>query len=315
MFSSKARRAGSDAIDPKAIWIDLLNPDAADHEHAELTCGLRLPDKAALSEIESSSRHYHEGEATYLSASLMYAADTDGADLTPVGFILTPQHLVTVRFEEMKAFDTAAKRLADHPPASPLDAFTAVIEEVVDRKADVLEGVAARLGEVSTRIFDRARPDRRNRASDQLRRTLTEVGRAGTQLGKMRASLLTTHRIVSYVIDETARHADRDLKRRLAAADEDIHSLTGFSETLANKVQFLLDAVLGFINIDQNDVIKVLTVVSVVGVPPTLVASWYGMNFKHMPELDWHLGYPYAFCLLVLSALLPLAWLKARGWF
>ena len=315
MFTSKARRTDADPVDSKAIWIDLLNPGPADHEHAEALCGLRLPDKAALSEIESSSRHYQEGEATYLSASLMFAADTDDADLTPVGFILTPRHLITVRFEAMKAFDSAARRLAEHPPASPLDAFTAVIEEVVDRKADVLEGVAAKLGAVSGRIFERERSSRRKGASDRLRRTLTEVGRAGTQLGKMRASLLTTHRIVSYVIDETASHADRDLKRRLAAADEDIHSLTGFSETLANKVQFLLDATLGFINIDQNDVIKVLTVVSVVGVPPTLVASWYGMNFKHMPELDWHYGYPYAFCLLVLSFVLPLGWLKARGWF
>ncbi|MBE7218537.1 MAG: magnesium transporter [Caulobacteraceae bacterium] len=318
MFTRKARPTDPLPADhePRRIWIDLLNPDAADHQHAETACGLRLPDKAALSEIENSSRHYQEGEATYLSAPLMHASETDDADLTPVGFIITPEHLVTVRFEPMKAFDAAAKRLAEHPPASSLDAFTALLEEIVDRKADILEAQAAKLSTVSTRIFAHDRPHRkRRRASDEMRQTLTEVGRVGAVLGKMRSSLLTTHRITSYVQDGIARAADKDLRRRLAAADDDIQSLSGFAETLSNKVAFLLDAVLGFINIDQNDVIKVLTVVSVVGVPPTLVASWYGMNFKHMPELDWAYGYPYAFTLLVLSVVVPLVWLKVRGWF
>ena len=317
MFTRKARPTdpAPEGHEPRRVWIDLLDPGPADHEHAELACGLRLPDRAALSEIENSSRHYQEGEATYLSAPLMHGADTDAAELTPVGFIITPQHLVTVRFEAMRAFDAAAKRLAEHPPASSLDAFTALMEEIVDRKADVLEAQAAKLATVSTRIFDLARPKRRNRASDEMRRTLTEVGRTGALLGKMRSSLLTTHRITAYVSDGLTRGADKDLRRRLAAVDDDLQSLSSFAETLANKVQFLLDAVLGFINIDQNDVIKVLTVVSVVGVPPTLVASIYGMNFKLMPELNWHYGYPYALALIVLSAVLPLAWFKARGWF
>ncbi len=108
---------------------------------------------------------------------------------------------------------------------------------------------------------------------------------------------------------------DRPLLDRLASAKEDVASLVAFQEALTNKAQFLLDAALGFINIDQNDVIKVLTVVSVVGVPPTLVASIYGMNFKIMPELNWTLGYPYALGLIVLSTLLPLAWFKAKRWF
>ncbi len=316
MFQLRPRPTPTVPDDPHAgqVWIDLLNPDDAAREKAERVCGLRLPDREALSEIESSSRHYVEGEATYLSAALLHAVDHD-PQLTPVGFIITPNHLVTVRFERMKAFENAERRLHEHPPSSPLDAFTAVLEEVIDRKADILEGTGAELERLSQLVFRRARPKRRNAASDEMRGVLLDVGRAGDELSKMRSSLLTTGRILSYVSDETARHADRDLRRRLHAGLEDIKSLTGYSETLQGKVAFLLDAVLGFINIDQNDVIKVLTVVSVVGVPPTLIASIYGMNFKEMPELNWHLGYPYALCLIVGSAVLPMVWFKLRGWF
>ena len=304
-----------EADDPAGrLWIDLLDPTDDDRRRAAETCGLRLPNRADLSEIESSSRHYEENGAVYLSAMLVKVGDGDPR-LTPVGFILGRRHLITVRFEALKAFDVAATRMREHPPASPMDAFTVLIEEIVDRKADVLEAVGAELERLSQAVFHRAQPKRRNRAGDEMRQVLLEVGKAGDQLSKMRGSLLTAGRILAYVYDEHADPTDRDLTRRFASARDDVSSLTSYSETLQGKVAFLLDAVLGFINIDQNDVIKVLTVVSVVGVPPTFVASMYGMNFKNMPELNWHLGYPYALTLIVLSAVLPLIWFKARGWF
>ncbi len=305
----------AEADDPAGrLWIDLLNPSEEDRRRAAETCGLRLPTREDLSEIESSSRHFQENDAVYLSAALVKVGDGEPR-LTPVGFILSRRHLITVRFEALKAFDTAAKRMREHQPASPLDAFTVLIEEVIDRKADVLEEVGAELERLSQAVFHRTVPKRRTRAGDEMREVLVKVGQAGDQLSKMRSSLLTTGRILAYVFDEQAGRSDDDLRRRLASARDDVGSLTSYSETLQGKVAFLLDAVLGFINIDQNDVIKVLTVVSVVGVPPTFVASMYGMNFKNMPELNWHLGYPYALALIFLSAVLPLAWFKTRGWF
>ena len=315
MFSLKPASAAADPHDPAPrLWIDLLNPDDAQREAAQRVCHRRIPTRDELSEIESSSRHFVEDGALYLSAALLKVSDGEPR-LTPVGFILDERRLVTVRFDTLRAFDTAAERMRQHPPASPLEAFVVLIEEVVDRKADVLEAAGAELERISQAIFHRPAPTRRNRASDQMRRTLNEVGRVGDQLSKMRSSLLTTNRILAYVADDRPHRQDRDLRRRLATARDDVSSLTGYSETLASKVAFLLDAVLGFINIDQNDVIKVLTVVSVVGVPPTLVASVYGMNFQHMPELAWRMGYPYALALIVLSAVLPLLGFKLRGWF
>ena len=315
-MSENRRGAEADGADARKLWTDLLNPGEAEREQAERECGLRLPTREALSEVESSSRHYVEGEATYLSAALLRTQGANGRpELTPVGFILTPARLVTIRYAPLKAFDAAAKRLEEHAPGSPLEAFTVLVEEVVDRKADVLEETGAELERLSQQTFGTLPVERRRRASDVMRDTLTEVGQSGDALSKSRSSLLTLGRIVSYVIDADACQADPDLRRRLIAAKDDIASLTGYSETLSNKVAFLLDAVLGFINIDQNDVIKVLTVVSVVGVPPTLVASIYGMNFKEMPELNWHLGYPYALTLIVLTAVVPLVLFKLRGWF
>ena len=315
MFKSR-RQDAADEADPHEVWIDLLNPGEPERERAEHACGLRLPTREALSEVESSSRHYVEGEAVYLSAALLRTASEQGRpELTPVGFILTPSRLVTIRYTPLKAFDAAARRLAEHPPGSPLDAFTVLVDEIVDRKADVLEETGAELERLSQQTFrTRGRRERRG-GSAVMRETLTKVGQAGDALSKARSSLLTLARIVSYVIDDASRHPDRELRRRLQSARDDITSLTGYSETLSNKVAFLLDAVLGFINIDQNDVIKVLTVVSVVGVPPTLVASMYGMNFKEMPELNWHYGYPYALALIVLTAVVPLIGFKMRGWF
>ena len=311
----EGRRDNGAQVEPDGVWIDLLNPGEVERDEAERVCGLRLPSREALSEVESSSRHYVEGEATYLSAALLRTVGADGRpELTPVGFILTPTRLVTIRYTPLKAFDSAAKRLAEHPPGSPLEAFTVLVDEIVDRKADVLEETGAQLERLSQQTFAELAPRQRRRASAIMRETLTEVGQAGNALSKARSSLLTLGRIVSYIIDDS-RYGDRDLRRRLQSAKEDIASLTGYSETLSNKVAFLLDAVLGFINIDQNEVIKVLTVVSVVGVPPTLVASMYGMNFKNMPELEWHYGYPYALALIVLSAVAPLVIFKLRGWF
>jgi magnesium transporter len=144
---------------------------------------------------------------------------------------------------------------------------------------------------------------------------LRRVGRCGDLASKIRDSLLGIGRIVPYVSSMGADWLPGEVKPHLRTLHQDIVSLTDYDHHLTNKVQLLLDATLGLINVEQNDIIKVLTIVSVVGVPPTLVASMYGMNFKHMPELDWAWGYPYGLALILLSAVLPVAWFKWRGWF
>ncbi|MBN8889304.1 MAG: hypothetical protein J0H91_03295 [Rhodospirillales bacterium] len=143
---------------------------------------------------------------------------------------------------------------------------------------------------------------------------LRSVGHAGDLISKMRDTLLGLGRMLPFVQVAAKDWIPAELRPRFKTLRADIQSLTDYDAHLANKVQFLLDATLGYISIEQNNIIRVLTVVSVVGVPPTFVASMYGMNFEGMPELHWHFGYPYALLLILLSAVLPLVWFRVRGW-
>ena len=295
------------------VWIDLECPDDDEREKTRLECGLRIPSREDLSEIESSSRHYVEDGALYLSAPLLTHADSREPELTPVGFIVTRERLVTVRFDKLKAFEQAASTAKAKPPRSGLEAFTLVVEAVVDRKADVLEQQGADLEALSKEVFKR--PSGKKRDGEELRGLLRRVGESGDRGGKMRGSLLALGRVLHFVVDTSDGRLPPELRRRLDAARDDVGSLTAYQENLASKTQFLLDAALGFIQVEQNDVFKILTVISAVGVPPTLVASIYGMNFKAMPELQWRLGYPYALGMIVLTTLLPLLWFRRKGWF
>jgi magnesium transporter len=307
---------GAAALAPDVIWIDLLQPSAEERAFIERATGLKLPDFADLSEIESSSRLRLVQGARYLSAPLVYRVDVDDPHATPVGFIVTPERLITIRFETPTSFITAGQTAY----AGACEAFVGLLEAIVDRIADILERIAGELDTVSHRLFrsdpgDTERRRRPARANADLRVILRRVGRSGDLASKIRDSLLAIARIVPYVESNGAAWLPAEATSRLQTLRQDIYSLSQYDEHLTNKLQLLLDATLGLINIDQNNIIKVLTVVSVVGVPPTLVASMYGMNFHNMPELDWSWGYPYALALIAVSAVAPLLWFRWRGWF
>jgi magnesium transporter len=307
---------GVAALPPEVVWIDLLQPSTEERAFVERATGLKLPSLEDLSEIETSSRLRTVDGTLYLSAPLVYRAAADDPQSTPVGFILTAQHFVTIRFETPTAFTTAAQR--SHP--TPHEAFACLMDAIVDRIADILERISAELDNVSHRLF-RAGPvetgsnRRSQRAAADLRVILRRIGRSGDLASKIRDSLLGVGRIVPYVENSGAAWLTGETLSHFRTLRQDISSLSQYDEHLTNKLQLLLDATLGMISIDQANIIKVLTIVSVVGVPPTLVASMYGMNFHNMPELDWSWGYPYALVLIALSAIAPVLWFKWRGWF
>jgi magnesium transporter len=319
---------GSETVDDFAmaelsadvIWIDLVKAEPPEIAFVERTTGLHVPSFEELSEIESSSRLFSENGATYLSTPVVYRADTGEPIVTPVGFVLTAQRLITVRFEPLAVF-AAFKERAQRPNIvhpSSAGIFAGLIEALVDRMADVLERVGSELDAISHRIFRdetaRAGKRRPGRENADLRALLRRVGRAGDLTSKIRDSLLGMSRIVPFVDGICAGWLPTEVKPHLHTLRQDVVSLNDYDAFLNNKVQLLLDATLGLINIEQNNIIKVLTVVSVVGVPPTFFASMYGMNFKNMPELDWAWGYPYGLTLIVVSAILPFLWFKLRGW-
>jgi magnesium transporter len=199
---------------------------------------------------------------------------------------------------------------------SPIDIFMLMMEAISDRLADLLENIRDELDRISKLIFlDSDGGMRRSRKQgNELQDVLKAIGRAGDLMSRVRDSLLGVGRILPFVAQTAAPWIDRELRERIKTLRQDVASLSDYDGHLNGKMQFLLDATLGLINTTQNNIIKVLTVVSVVGVPPTLVASIYGMNFKDMPELNWDLGYPYGLAMIVLSAVIPLVWFRMRGW-
>ena len=312
------RSGGLRALPGEVIWIDLLNPGEEEKEFVESRAAVTIPSIEALSEIESSSRLILENDKIYLSTPVVAQGDTADPILSPAGFILSSSLLITVRFADLATFDAVAERIRrDKSLASSIGVFTALMDALVDRGADVLERLAGELNQISRSVF-RGDPNSRRhtvQSSAALRRTLTAVGTIGDRLSQARDVFLGIGRIVPFVLSAGHEWIGREFQTRLGAVATDISSLNSYEAQLSDKVQFLLDAVLGYITIEQNDLFKVLTIVSVVGIPPTLMAGIYGMNFRFMPELSWTWGYPFGLAMIALSALIPVIWFKWRGWF
>jgi magnesium transporter len=298
----------------RPAWIDLCAAGAEEVEKARVLTGMRVPTREALSEIESSSRVFVENGVLYLSMPLITPVDDGATTLMPIGFVLTKEILLTVRFGGSSAFDEVAKTLSGQTEVLAEDVFARLLEAMVDRAADRLEHTGGELDALSKSAFHMDNKRKPAKASDALRAVLRNIGQTGDRLSQVRDTLLGLSRICGFIVETPRCDFSDGVIHRLKAVQTDIASLNSYVEHLTNKVQFLLDATLGFISIDQNDIVKVLTVVSVVGVPPVLVAGIYGMNFKDMPEYNWAFGYPYSLILMVVSAIVPILLFKWRKW-
>ncbi|WOJ89778.1 magnesium transporter CorA family protein [Methylocapsa polymorpha] len=308
------------AIPAEVNWIDAFRPEHWELAFLERTLGVVAPTFEKLSEIESSSRLYRDEDRLFLSSPALYRIDGGMPNTTPLGFVLSKDILLTIRFKRLKGFDLVKDNVLteDHMPTDGPGAFVALVGMIIDHIADELEGVSGDLDRASQNIFgmnggadQRLQPREDGR---QLRSVLRKVGRNGDLTGKISDVILGMARMVPYVMTNGSDYLSADARARLKSLRIDLDSLKDYETRLTDKIQFLLDATLGLTNIEQNNIFRVLTVVSVIGIPPTLIASMYGMNFKHMPELEWAYGYQYGLFLIALSALIPIVWFKWRGW-
>jgi magnesium transporter len=312
--------AAEGAPEPRSgpVWIDLLNATEAETAQVEDHIGLHMPTLDELREIEQSSRQSIENGVLRLSTPVVANADTDHPKLTYVGIVLTQKTMITVRFERLMMIQATAERACggEVPHPTSAQAFTALLEAFVDRQADLLEIARAELDDLGHAVFRNmgAGAPGPMHASRTMRRKLQTIGHIGERISLIRESMLAVDRAVPFALEVAEDWFKGDLQHRLKAVRKDLDSLSLFEEHLSSKVQFMLDAVLGFINIEQNDIFKVLTIASVVGIFPTLVVGWYGMNFKNMHEYDWAFGYQWGIGWVVVSTLIPLAWFKWRGW-
>lgn len=297
-----------------AAWIDLIDPTPDERTACETALGLRVPTKEELGEIETTSRLQIEQGALYMSAPLIFAAQNEPWILVPTGFVLAKNVLMTVRFAQAASFDAVSKELAAPGRFDPALAFVRLLEELVDHMADLLEFSTRELDEASHVIFRHDNSRRLSHETTLLRQLLINTGRTSERMSRIHYTLVCLDRMAKFATDRGRDCVAHDMGQRLQAVSADIASLTQYVEGLLNRVQLLQDATTGIINIDQNEVMKVLTIASVVGIPPVLVVGVYGMNFKNMPELNWAWGYPYALALVLVTALLPLLWFKWKDW-
>jgi magnesium transporter len=294
-----------------ATWIDLLAPTAEEIEQVRQATGLRVPTESDISEIESSSRLMFENDAYYVSTPLVAPRGEDELMLSPVGFVLSSRVLITVRFAPIRSFDAAHDAFVAQSRRTAEEALLRIFEVVVDRSADKLERAGAQCDELSRNAF---RSAARGWVSGDLRAALRRVGNVADRTSHMREALLGIGRIAAFLMESGIEGAPPVSAARMKAVRGDVTSLTDYQAHLSAKVQFLLDATLGFINIEQNEIVKTLTIASVAGIPPVLVVGIYGMNFRVMPELSWPFGYQMAIVLVVVSALIPVVCFKRRGW-
>jgi magnesium transporter len=295
-------------------WVDLVCPTEAERSAFERASGLSVPSDNELGEIEATSRLKIKNDALYMTAPLIFAAENEPWLPTPVGFVLSKRLLMTVRLAESTAFDAVANETSAAEKPDPTAVFVRLLEELVDHLADLLEAAGRDLDNASHTIF---RPNQRkhlSRETAMLRRLMISTGRTSERMARIHYTLVCLDRMAKFTTDRARDWLKPDMMARLQSISSDAVSLVHFSEGLVSRVQLLQDAAVGIINSDQNDVIKVLTIASVVGIPPVLIAGIYGMNFRNIHEYDWAWGYQWGLALIVISALLPLIWFKWKNW-
>lgn len=297
-----------------AVWIDLITPTVQEDKLVEQLLGIAVPTREEMQEIEVSSRLYIENGARYMTATLMCASDTATPKTTPVTFILSNHRLCTVRYDDPRPFAIVEHKLARACPAKVSGELVLMdlLDAVIDRSADIQERIGAEVDQVSHSIFE---PDEEAQAPS-YKDVLKALGRKGDLTSKVRESLVSIGRLLSFLANEAeAMKWGKDMRAQLLSMQRDVISLSDHATYLSNKVMFLLDALLGIVSIQQNDIIKIFSIAAVVFMPPTLVASIYGMNFHHnMIELDWQLGYPFALLVMVAAAVGPLLFFKWKKW-
>ncbi len=301
------------------VWIDVLSPTPEEDSQVEKLLGISLPTREEMEEIEVSARLYQEDNAEFMTLVAVIRIQSEEPETSPITFVLKGNTLVTLRYAEPQAFINYLAR-AQKPGAVPCSSgeliMLALIEALCDRLADALENVGRNIDGVSRSVFRRKPGEKPLSNTGDLQAVIERIGQDGDLLTKVRESLVSINRVLTYhtTLDGNDKQRVKDARARSKVLYRDVVALTDQATFLSNKINFLLDATLGLINLQQNQIIKIFSVAAVVFLPPTLVASIYGMNFKHMPELDWPLGYVWAIGLMIASAILPYYYFKRRGW-
>ncbi|MBV2235718.1 MAG: magnesium/cobalt transporter CorA [Sterolibacterium sp.] len=290
------------------VWIDLVAPTEDERALIEKVFDLALPDPEEHTDLEVSARFYVEEDgAIYMHSDFLLDKKNESRNV-PVTFILHRNILFSVRTEELPVFRLQRLRARTQMGivSDCLDVLIGLYSADVEYSADALEDIYTALEAVSTQVLGRDMTDA------AAAKVLAVVASEEDLNGRIRRNVLDTRRAVSFLM--RGRFLSTNQINDTQQLLRDIESLDGHTSFLFEKINFLMNATIGFININQNKVIRIFSVASVAMLPPTLIASVYGMNFKYMPEFDWQLGYPFAISLMVLSVILPFWLFRRKGW-
>ena len=304
---------------PGALWLDLITPTREEVHFAEHLLGISIPTQEEAQEIEVSARLYHEDGAEFMTMTGVSQLESEAPMTTPISFILKGETLATIRYAQPKPFFTYATR-AQKTGAVPCinseQVMLGLVEALIERMAEALEKTGRNLERLSRQVFRYKPPGGTASKSRDFQAIIEEIGARGDLLAMVRESLVSLNRLLAYH-NTTGKAADGPNKDAVAWVKDmlqDVVALSDHATYLSNKTNFLLDATLGLINLEQNQIIKIFSIAAVCLMPPTLIASSYGMNFRHMPELEWLFGYPYALALMLITAIIPFVWFKRKGW-
>ncbi len=312
---------GLDRLDPPpadipeaCVWVDLLEPTLTEERAVERLLAIDVPSREEMREIETSNRLYEENGTLYMTATVVTKIDTDRPESAAVTFILSRNRLITNRYVDPLPFRRFVAYAERHPAAATTapGILAGLLESIIERTADVLERVGVGLDDLSASVFA---PEAKAPAQPRnLRNVMERIGRDGDLTSKARESLVTLARQLTFIQQSTAVQMPNEQRARFRSMSRDVLALADHASFIANKSSFMLQATLGLINIEQNNIIKIFSVAAAVFLPPTLIASIYGMNFHFMPELDKPYGYWVALGFIVVSAVLPYVYFRRRGW-
>jgi magnesium transporter len=291
------------------VWVDLTDPSDEERDWVSSIFGVTLPDEDEVKDIEASARYYEADNGDlHLRSDFLLEEDEGESRVVTVAFILARNMLFSMHNDDLPVFRLVRMRARSRPGS--IGDFKDVLLDLystdVEYSADALEGIYQNLEEVSRSVLQKDISDQDAAAS------LNAMAREEDLNGRIRRNMMDTRRAVSFLMRGRLLSSDQfDDARQIL---RDIESLDGHTAFLFDKINFLMDATVGFININQNKIIKIFSVASVAFLPPTLIASIYGMNFRVLPELDWSFGYPFAIALMIASAVTPFWYFRRRGW-
>ena len=298
------------------VWVDILDITVDEEQLIEQMFGIDVPTREEMALVELSSRLYVDGNAIFATATMLSNTGTADIEQNPVTFVLTKGSLLTLRYSDPTSFRLFTSRLGNvvGPHVNGPGVLSMLLETITDRLAEILTQTGHRLDGMTKSLFFDVTEESQKAKQRDLEELMRLIGVNGDLTSKVAESLHSFARMIGFLRQLPIYSAQPEQQAKLTALAADVTALVEHINFLSNKVAFLLDATLGMLSIQQNAIIKIFSVAAVIFLPPTLVASIYGMNFDVMPELHTRFGYPLALLCMVVSAIVPYAFFRRKGW-